>query len=151
MRHRHSRWMLSKAFSKSTWFIYNCLGRSVHCSMMLRWVKIWSIHPRPFLKPACSSVSCWSTASEIRLMMSLARILLGTDRRVNPLHLLQLLRAPFFGIFTMTASVQPSSSCFSSHIVAKSGWRTCAANSASALKSSALRLSFPVDFHFWGI
>ena len=33
----------------------------------------------------------WSTASEIRLRMPLARILLGTDRRVTPLQLLQLL------------------------------------------------------------
>ena len=121
MRHRHSRWMQSKAFSKSTLLIYNCLCHSVHCSMMLRRVKIWSIHPRPFLKPAYSCPSCWSTASEIRLMMSLARILLGTDRRVIPIQLLQLLRAPFLGIFTMTPSVQPSGSCFSSHIVVKSG------------------------------
>ena len=84
-------------------------------------LKIWSIHLHPFRKNACSCLSCWSTASEIRLMMSLARILLGTDRRVIPLQLLQLLRDPFFGIFTMTPSAQPSGSCFSSHIVAKSG------------------------------
>ena len=37
-------------------------------------------------------------------MMSLARILLGTDRRVTPPKLLQLLRTPFFRIFPMTRS-----------------------------------------------
>ena len=34
-------------------------------------------------------------------MMSLARILLRTDRGVTPLQLLQLPRAPFFAIFTI--------------------------------------------------
>ena len=79
MRHRLSLWILSKAFSKSTWFMYNCLWHSVHCSMMLRRVKIWFVYPRPFRKPACSGLSRWSTASEIGLMMNLARILLKTD------------------------------------------------------------------------
>ena len=77
-------------------------------------------------------------------MMSLAKILLGTDRRVIPLQLLQLLKAPLFGIFMMTSSAQPSGSCFSSHIVSKSAWRTC----GFALKSSALSLSCPGDFPF---
>ena len=46
-------------------------------------------------------------AYEICLMMSLARILLGTDRWVTPLQLLQLLKSPFFGIFM----IYPLSSC----------------------------------------
>ena len=71
----------------------NYLCHSAHCSMMLRRVKIWSVHPCPFRKPTCSCLSRWSTASEIPPMMSLARILLGTDRRMTPLQLLQLLRA----------------------------------------------------------
>ena len=79
-------------------------------------------------------------------MMSLAKILLGTDRKVTPLQLLQLLRTPFFRFFKMTPSLQSSESCFSSHITAKSGWRTCAVNSGFALKSSALRLYCPGAF-----
>ena len=47
----------------------------------------------------------------------LGRILLGTDNRVMPLQLLQLLRAPFFRIFTMMPSVQSSGSSFSSHMI----------------------------------
>ena len=37
-------------------------------------------------------------------MMQLARILLKTERRVTPLQLSQLLRAPFFGVFMITPS-----------------------------------------------
>ena len=70
--------------------MYNCLCHSVHCSMMLHRVKVCSVHPRHFRKPACSCLSRWSTASEIRLMMSLARILLGTDRKVTPLQLFKV-------------------------------------------------------------
>ena len=121
MRHRLSQWMLSKAFSKSTKLMYNCLCHSVHCLMMFRRVNIWSVHPLPGRKPACSLRSCWSTASSIRLMMIFVRILLGTDRRVIPLQLLQYLKAPFFAIFTMTPSVQSSGSCFSSQMAVKSG------------------------------
>ena len=48
----------------------------------------------------------------------------------------------------MTTSVQSSGSCFSSYTAAKSVLRTCATNSGSALKSSALRLSCPGAFPF---
>ena len=102
--------------------MYYCLCDSVNCSMMLRTVKIWSVQTRPFRKPSCSCLSRWSTASE---KMSLARILLGTDRGMITLQLLQLLRAPFVGIFTMTPSVQSSGSFISSHVAAMSGWRVC--------------------------
>ena len=111
MPHKLSRWILSKAFSKLTLLIYSCLCHSVHCSMLLCRVKIWSMHPRRFRKPGCFCLSRWSTASEIHLRMRLARILLRTDRRVTPLQLLQLPKAPFFGIFMMTPSVQSSSCC----------------------------------------
>ena len=103
VRHMLSRWMLLKA--------YSCLCHSEHCSMMLHRVNIWSMHPCSFRISGCSCLSRWSTALDIRLRMRLARILLGTDRRVTPLQLLQLLRAPLFGIFTMTPSVQSSSCC----------------------------------------
>ena len=50
------------------------------------------------------------------MLQSLASILLGTAKRMITLQLLQLLRAPFFGIFAMAPSVHSSGSCFSSHI-----------------------------------
>ena len=115
---------------------------SVNCSMMLHRVKIWSMHPCPFRKPAWSWLSLWSTPSEICLMMSLARIFLGTGRRVTLLQLLQLLRTPFFEIFTMAPSVQSSGSCFSSHIAAEWLKNSC----CKLWKSSALKLSSPRAF-----
>ena len=75
--------MLSNAFSKSTKFTYSCLCHSVLCSMMLRSAKIGPARPRPFLKPACSFLSVLSKASDIPLMMILARFLLGTDNKVR--------------------------------------------------------------------
>ena len=107
---------------------------------------------------------CTSSFSKICLLISqsliyslwnlldddLGRILLGTDNRVMPLQVLQLLRAPFLEIFMMMPSVQSSGSCFSSNtcMAAKSGWRAWAANSGSALNSSALRVSWPGAFLF---
>ena len=62
-------------------------------------MKIWSIQqPLSLLKPACSSRSLRSTASERRFMMSCVRILLGVDNNVMPRHLLHSDRIPYFGI-----------------------------------------------------
>ena len=113
---------------------------------MLRRVKIWSVHHFPFRNPACSLLSCWTTVLVIRWMMILGRISLSTDSKVIPRQLLRLLRAPFFGIFTMT----PSSSNFSPppQMYVKSGWSTSATNYGFALNTSAMRLSCPGDFPF---
>ena len=115
---------------------------------MLRRIKIWSVHPFPFQKPACSLLRCWSTVSAIGWTMILARILLGTDSKVIPRDLLQLLRAPFFGIFTTTPSVRSSDNFFSSQMSLRSGWSGSAGSCGSALNTSAPRLSCPGDFSF---
>ena len=104
--------------------------------MMLRRVKIWFVHLFPFRKPACSLLSCWSTVFAIRWRLIFARILLDTDSKLIPRQSLQLLRAPFFGIFTMTLSVQSSGNFFPSQMYVKSGWRTSAASCVSALNTS---------------
>ena len=120
----------------------------MHCSMMLHRVKIWSVHPSPFQNPACSLLSCWSTVSAIRWVMILASIWLSTDSKVIPCQLLQFLRAPFFGIFTMTLSVQSSGNFIPSQMSTKSGWSRSAASCGSALNTSVLRLSCPGNFPF---
>lgn len=148
MFQRLSRCTLSNALLKSTKFTYSCLCHSVHCSMMLRSAKIWSVQPRCFLNPACSFLSTVSTASVILRMIILAMILQGTDNRVIPLQLLQSLRVPFFGILIITPLHQSSGTISSSHTVVNSGWRMVAAISESASNSSASRLSYPGDFPF---
>ena len=140
--------MLSKAFSKSTKLMYSCLCHSVHCSMMLRSMKIWSVHPLPRRKPACSCLSCLSTASDSRWTMTFARILLGMDSSVIPRQLLQLLRAPFFGILMIMPSDQSSGISFPSHMSVNRGRSMLAASSGSALFSSAIRLFCPGAFLF---
>ena len=47
-----------------------------------RRAKVWSIHPLPFLKPACSCLILVSMAVSIRLRRTLQNTLLGTDSRV---------------------------------------------------------------------
>ena len=47
--------------------MYNCLCHSVHSSMMLCRVNIWSVHPRPFRKPACSCRSHFRDPSDDEL------------------------------------------------------------------------------------
>ena len=79
----------------------------------------------------------------IRVIIIFANILLGIDNRVMPRQLLQVFRDPFFGNFTITPSDQSPGTAFLSHIDVKSGRRNFAANSESALKSFALRLSEP--------
>ena len=136
MRHRLSRYMLWKAFSKSKKLIFSCLRRSVRCSMMLGRMKIWSIH------------SCWSTVSAVRGMTILTSILLGTDSKLIPRQLLQLLRTSFFGISTMTPSVQSSDNLFPSQTSVMSGLSRSAASCGSLWNTSALILSFPGEFPF---
>ena len=79
-------------------------------------------------------------------LMILASIWLSTDSKVIPRQLLQLLRAPFFGIFTMTLSVQSSGNFIPFQMSAKSGWSRSAASCGSALNTSVLRLSCPREF-----
>ena len=118
--------------------------------MMLRKANICSVHPLPFLKPACSCVSCWSTALDYVGWWSIFTIiLLGTDKRVIPRQLLHFLRFPFLGIFTIIPSDEFSGIFFSSHIAVKSGGSSLAASSVSAFNNSALRSSCPGAFPFW--
>lgn len=69
------------------------------------------------------------------------RIFQGMDKSVIPRYLLQLLRAPFFGIFTVMPSNQSLGISFLSHMVVKCVTSVSAASSRAALNNSALRLS----------
>ena len=113
--------MLSNAFSKSTKLMNSSLCHSMHCSIMFLSVKIWSIHPLPCLKPACSSLSLPSTALLMRLITILARTLLGIDSSVIPRQLLQSLNVPFLGILIITPSFQSSGISFLFHAVVNNG------------------------------
>ena len=90
---------------------------------------------------ACYSRSLSSTASNRRLMMTFAKILLGVDNSVMPRQLLHSERAPFFGILMMIPSFQSSGILLLSHMVMKGGCKMFAVITGSALNSSALRRS----------
>ena len=89
-----------------------------------------------------------SQCSDICLMMTLARILLGTDNKVIPLQLLQSVNAPFFGSLHMNPLVLLSGTFSSFQTAVNSGSKMVAASQGSALKSSASRLSSPGDLMF---
>ena len=121
----------------------SCRCHSVHCSMMLRCIKMLSLHPFPFLNPACSFRNMLSIAVFILFIMILQNILLGIDSKVMPLQLLQLVRSPFFGIFTIVPSNHVLGMTLSSHIFLKSGCNFSVAVTGSDLNSSAVIWSFP--------
>ena len=66
-------------------------------------VKICSLHSFPSLNLTCSFPSSWSTVFNIHLMMMLAKIFLGTDKRVINRQMLQSLRVPVLGMLLMTS------------------------------------------------
>ena len=74
-------------------------------------VKICSLHSFPSLNLTCSFPSSWSTVFNIHLMMILAKIFLGTDKRVIPRQMLQSLRVPVLGILQMTSRFVQSIYC----------------------------------------
>ena len=90
-----------------------------------------------------------STTWVIRCIMTLQKILLGTDRRVIPRQLLQSLRDPFFGILIITPPLQSDGISSCSQIFINKGVRMVAASSGSALNSSAFKLSWPGAFPFF--
>ena len=102
---------LSNAFSKSTTMTNIFLCHSLHCSRMFRKVKMCSVVPLPFLKPACSGRRSLSTIALIRVMIIFENILLGMESRVIPLQLLQSAK---FGNLIILPCVHSSdiSSCF---------------------------------------
>ena len=65
--------------------------------------KISSPHFFPSLNLTCSFPSSWSTVFNFHLMMILAKIFLGNDKRVIPRQMLQSLRVPVLGILLMTS------------------------------------------------
>ena len=99
--HKVFLWTLSKAFLKSINLMNNGMFHSILCSMIFFNVNIWSVHPRPFLKPACSSLRLVSITSSILARMILQKTLLGTDSNGTPLQLSQFIKSHFFGILTI--------------------------------------------------
>ena len=104
---------------------------------------------RPLQNPDCSFRRGSSTAWVMHCIMTLLKILLGTDKRVIPSQLLQSLRDPFFGILIITPLLQSVRISSCSQIFVNQGVRMAAASSGSALNSSAFRLSWPGAFPFF--
>ena len=73
---------------------------------------MWSMQPLPFLNPACSRRSFFSTASVILDTKNMQKTLLGMVSKVIPLKFLQLVKSPDFGILMMLPSDQLNAELF---------------------------------------
>lgn len=121
---------------------------SILCSMIFLKVNIWSVHPRPFLKAACSSLSLVSITSSILARMILQKTLLGTDSNVTPLQLSQFCKSLFFGILTIRPFDQSGGMFSFSKMFVKRWWKILLAVFMSALRNSALMESTPAALLF---
>jgi hypothetical protein len=93
--HSDALWKQSNAFWKSTKVMtrFNCL--SVDSSMIVLYVKMWSVIERCGLKPACSSLSFSSMDFLIFSSTMLRKTFTGIDSSVIPRQLLQSANYPF--------------------------------------------------------
>ena len=112
-------------------------------------VNIWSIHPLPFLKPACSCLSLVSIALSILSNRIRQKILPGIERSVMPLQLSHILLSPFFGSLTISPFAQSFGMVSLCHILWKSTQSTSVVVVVSALSISAWMLSMPGDLPFF--
>ena len=92
--------------------IEGCIPLLVFCVLVsgticLR-VGMWSLQDFPFLKLACSSLMCCSSALVSLFKIILLNTLLVSDRRVIPLQLLQLNKSHFLGNFSIGPIFQSS-------------------------------------------
>ena len=122
---------------------------SIVCSTIFLRVAIWSTQERSCLNPACSSLKVLSTSVFILCNMTLHIILLGIDKSVIPLQLLQRDRSPFFGSYTRSPFRQSSGICSSFHILLIRWWRALVDILSIALITSGGILSTPPDFPFF--
>ena len=86
---------------------------------------MWSMQPLPFLNPACSRRSFFSTASVILDTKNMQKTLLGIVSKVIPLKFLQLVKSPDFGILMMLPSDQLLGKTAFSHILWNTGCIRC--------------------------
>ena len=91
--------MLPKAFSKSMKLMCTLVSHSVYCSVIFQSVKMWSMHPTPGLKPACSFLMMVLKASICLIWMVLQKMLLATERSVTPRQFVHCVLSPSWGVY----------------------------------------------------
>lgn len=110
--HRKPLSIKSNAFSKSTKTMYSCVFYSWLCSTIILDVAIWSPQDLLFLKPVCSSLSCFSTAFEMRSRMILHKILLVIGSSIMLLQFLHCIKLPSLGSCIRIPCSQSSGNLF---------------------------------------
>ena len=99
---------LSKAFSWSMKTRFSSRLYSIALSLSCRRAKMTFVHPLPFLKPICTSLSSDSTLYLFRCSRIFAKILPVWLRSDIPMYVPQSFLLPFFQIGTTTARCQSS-------------------------------------------
>ena len=107
--HRIDLCTLSNAFWKLVKFTV-ALWNLISCSIMFRHVNIYSLQERLLRKPACSSCRVRSASVCSLFSKALQNTFPGTESSVILLQLLQSLKSPFLGGFTIILlSILPAS------------------------------------------
>ena len=111
---------LSRAYSKYTNTTDKELFHPRDCSRIWRRTKMWSMHDRPYQKPACLWRSSLSTAVVMRWRMMRQKTLLMMDSSVLPLQLLHSDRFPFFSLISI-----PLFQALGITSLSQTSWRMC--------------------------
>ena len=100
---------------------------------------MWSIHPTPGLKPACSFLKMVLMASLSLIWMISQKILLGTERSVTPRQFVHCVLSPLLGEF----SDQAPAPVFRYQILWNRSYNQSVAKRVSVFNTSAVMLSIP--------
>lgn len=144
--HMVGRWILSKAFWKSTKFRYKFHFHSMHCSTMFPKINICSVQDQPFWNPAGSFRSCPWIAYWI-LVRWHVNTLDTKGSKVTPLKLLQSVTSPFFESFVIRPFCQSLGNFSYSQMDSNRVYSTSVAR--STFSSSAGILSYPGALWFF--
>ena len=132
-----------KGLSRSIKLMYTLVFHSVHCSMIFRRAKMWSMHPTPGLKPAYSFLKMVLMASLSLIWMILQKILLGTERSVTPRQFVHCVLSPFLGSLMISPLHQSSGMVSAFQILWNRSYNQSVAKRMSFFKTSAVMLSIP--------
>ena len=138
-----SLWMLSKAFSRCMKLMCTLVFHPIHCSMIFRRVKMWSMHPTPGLRPACSFLMMVLMASISLIWMVLQKILLGSERSVTPRQFVHCVLSPFLGSLRISPLHQYSGMVSAFQILWHRSYNQSVAKRMSVFNTSAVLLSIP--------
>ena len=138
-----------KGLFRSIKLICTLVFHSIHCSMIFRRVKWWSMHPTPDLKLPCSFFKMVLMASLSLIWMILQKILRGTERSVTPRQLLHCVLSAFLGSLMISSLHQSSGMVSAFQILWNRSYNRSVSKRMSFFNTSGVMLSIPAALLFF--